>query len=119
MLNTLSSAVLLAQNDAAAPPAVSPLLTMLPALAIIFAIFYVVIILPERKKQKSRQGLLDALKKNDRVVTIGGVCGVVASVNRDRNEVVLKVDESNNTKLVFTVSAIDHVVAEGEKNEAT
>ena len=69
----------------------------------------------KKKDQKARQQLLDNLKKGDRIQTIGGVLGSVVEV-RD-GEVVVKVDESNNTKMRFTRSAIQKVVEE-EKPEA-
>ena len=52
--------------------------------------------------------MLDALKKNDRVQTIGGVLGTVVDV-RD-NEVLVKVDETNNVKIRFNRTAIKEVL---------
>ncbi len=49
------------------------------------------------------------IKKNDRVVTIGGIVGTVATVKED--EVTLKVDESNNTKITFSRVAIQRVMS--------
>ena len=43
--------------------------------------------------------MLDNLKKNDRIVTVGGILGVVTNVDRDKKEVTLKVDESSGVKL--------------------
>jgi preprotein translocase subunit YajC len=51
------------------------------------------------------------LKKNDRVVTIGGILGTVTMVQQGSDEVTIKVDENNNTKLRIKRSAIDRVVA--------
>ena len=48
--------------------------------------------------------MLQSLEKNDRVRTIGGIIGTVVEVKGD--EVRLKVDESNNTKMWFSSSAI-------------
>jgi preprotein translocase subunit YajC len=79
-------------------------LQFLPFIAII-AIFYFLIIRPQNKKQKETQRMLDALKKGDRVVTIGGVHGVIQNV-RDHS-VILKVDD--NVKLEFNRSAISSV----------
>ena len=61
-----------------------------------------------RKKQESkRQSLLSSMKKGDRVTTIGGVIGTLVDVRE--NEVVVKVDEQNNTRMKFLKSAIAHV----------
>ncbi len=63
-----------------------------------------------RREKKKRQSMLEALSKNDRVVTIGGIMGTVVEVKD--NEVVLKVDESSNTRMRFSRNAIQGVVSE-------
>jgi preprotein translocase subunit YajC len=80
--------------------------------ALIIGIFYFLIIRPQNKKQKETQRMLGALKKGDRVITIGGVHGVIQSVKE--SSVVVKVDE--NTKIEFSRSAIS-TVESGGKNE--
>ena len=57
-----------------------------------------------RKQRKQHEALMASLKKRDRVVTTGGVMGVVVDVFDDR--VVLKVDESTNTRMTFVREAI-------------
>jgi preprotein translocase subunit YajC len=52
------------------------------------------------------------LQKNDRVITIGGVYGVIMNVQRDSDEIILKVDESTNAKLRVTVSSIARVLGD-------
>jgi len=82
------------------------LMQFLPFIAII-AIFYFLIIRPQNKKQKETQKMLAALKKGDRVVTIGGINGTIQSVREQT--VVVKVDD--NTKIEFNRSAISTVQA--------
>jgi preprotein translocase subunit YajC len=94
--------------------AITPLLTFLLPLAILF---YFMIMRPERRKQADHKSLLDSLKKNDRVITIGGVYGVVANVQRDSDRVTLKVDETNNTKMDFTFSSIARVIVDDAPTE--
>src|SRR5215510_11959425 len=65
-----------------------------------FAIIYFVMIRPEQKKQKERQKMLSALKKGDKIVTIGGVVGVIVSV-KDSSYVV----KSGEGTMEFTKSA--------------
>ena len=77
----------------------------LPFVAII-AIFYFLIIRPQSKKQKETQKMLSALKKGDKIVTIGGVYGVINSV-KDKT-VIVKVDD--NTKIEFSRSAISGII---------
>jgi preprotein translocase subunit YajC len=62
------------------------------------------------KQEKQKRALLDQLKRGDRVQTIGGVLGNVVEVRPDK--VLLKVDESNNTKVWFSRSAIHRVLDE-------
>ena len=58
---------------------------------------------PQKQKQQHRQ-MVQSLEKNDRVRTIGGIIGTVVAIKGD--EITLKVDESNNTKLTIASSAI-------------
>ena len=58
---------------------------------------------PQKQKQQHRQ-MVQSLEKNDRVRTIGGIIGTVVAIKGD--EITLKVDESNNTKLTIVSSAI-------------
>jgi preprotein translocase subunit YajC len=52
------------------------------------------------------------LAKNDRVLTIGGVVGTIVSVKED--QVVVKVDESTNTKMTFLKSAIQRIMSDDQ-----
>ncbi|HEY2881903.1 MAG TPA: preprotein translocase subunit YajC [Pirellulales bacterium] len=80
-------------------------------------LFYVMMWRPEQKKQAEHKRLLGAVKKNDRVVTIGGIYGVVANVQREADRVTLKIDEANNTKIEVTFSAISRVIVDEEKED--
>jgi len=75
-------------------------------------VFYFLMIRPQKREQQTRAEMLTALKKNDRVVTVGGIYGVVASVQADADEVTLKIDENTNTKLRVTLSSIARVVGD-------
>ena len=86
-----------------------------PVLAIV-VIMYFLLIAPQRKKEKQRQVMLRALEKNDRVVTIGGIHGLVRNVTD--KEVTLLVDEKRDLPLKVSRSAIyailDRTDASGE-----
>ncbi len=84
---------------------------MMPAFALIFVMLYVMILRPQRKEQRSRRDMLSNLKKNDRVITVGGIYGVVTNVRPDGDEVTIKVDEAVNAKLRLTLSSISRVVS--------
>jgi preprotein translocase subunit YajC len=88
------------------------LLSVLPAILAIVALFYFMMLRPERRRQQQHRALLESLKKNDRVVTVGGVYGVVTNVQRDADEVTIKVDEATNTKLRVTFGSISRVIAD-------
>lgn len=79
----------------------NPIVQFAPFL-VIFAIFYFLLIMPMRKRQKKHQEMLTKLAKGDRVVTSGGLFGTVVEVQGDR--VILRVAE--NVKLEVAVSAV-------------
>jgi preprotein translocase subunit YajC len=87
-------------------------LSFLPLVAII-AIFYFLILRPQNKKQKETQKMLSALKKGDRVITIGGIHGVIQSVKE--STVIVKVDE--NTKLELNRGAVSSVSSQGREEK--
>jgi preprotein translocase subunit YajC len=87
-------------------------------IAFMFGVFYFLLIRPQRKQERARQDMLKALQKNDKVVTIGGVHGVVASVRPQDKTVVLKIDESGNVRVKVSLSAVARVVTGGEEGEA-
>ncbi|MDR1389472.1 MAG: preprotein translocase subunit YajC [Treponema sp.] len=88
------------------------LVSMLPILAIV-AVFYFLIIRPQNKKQKETQRMLKELKKGDRVVTIGGIHGVIQSVRE--STVILRIDE--NCKVEFARSAVGSVESQAKEKE--
>ncbi len=75
-------------------------------LILIFVIFYFLIILPQKKQQKRHQEMIKSLQKNDEVVTIGGVHGVI--VNIKEKTFILRVDE--NTRIEVDKSAISYKI---------
>lgn len=79
-------------------------------IALIFFIFYFMILRPQQKRQKERQKMLDAVKKGDKVVTAGGVHGTV--VGLDEKTVLVQVAE--NVKLKFEKTAISGITSSGE-----
>ena len=84
----------------------NPIMSFLPLIAII-AIFYFLILRPQRKKQQENQKMLSTLKKGDRIITIGGVHGIISTVKE--STVIVKVDD--NVKLEINRSAIGSVTS--------
>jgi preprotein translocase subunit YajC len=75
---------------------------------LVFVIFYFFIIRPQNKKQKDTQKMISAVKKGDKIITIGGVHGEVTLTKE--TTVVVKVDD--NCKIEFSRSAIASVVVD-------
>ena len=80
-------------------------------LIVIFAVMFLMLREP-RRKQKQHEKMVRAIKKNDKIRTIGGIVGTVVDIKED--EIVLKVDESNNTKIRIVPSAIGKNLSEGQ-----
>ena len=98
---------LLQTATAAAAGEGSLFMTVVP-FALIFIIFYFFLIRPQNKKQKETEKMIAALKKGDKVVTIGGIHGVVASTKE--HTIIVKVDDG--AKIEFNRSAIATVIAD-------
>ena len=64
--------------------------TIIIFLVLIFGMFYLLMIRPQRKRQKEHQQLIEELKRGDKVVTAGGIYGVIESISED--SVVIKVE---------------------------
>ncbi len=79
-------------------------------------ILYLFVFRSKRQETKKRSNMLSTLKRGDRVQTIGGILGTVVEA-RD-TDVLLKVDESSNTKIRFSRNAIHRVVEEEKTAEA-
>jgi preprotein translocase subunit YajC len=83
--------------------------TFLILMLLVFAAFYVIMILPmKRREKKEREDLFSKMKKNDEVLTASGIIGIVAMVKDD--EVVLKVDESSNVRLRVLKTSIVRIL---------
>ena len=74
----------------------SPLISLMP-IALIFVIFYFLLIRPQKKKQQEQVKMLDALQKNDEVVTTGGIYGTIVNIQDD--VLTLRVDDNTRIKI--------------------
>ena len=70
----------------------------------VFLIFYLTFLAPERRKRAEEAKLMNEMKKNDRVITIGGIHGTIVSVTD--GVVTLKLDEGGSTRIKINQSAI-------------
>jgi preprotein translocase subunit YajC len=102
-----------AAAPAAGPSQAEQMLHMVAVLAITVGIFYFMIIRPQQKKQKETEAMLSAVRKGDRVLTVGGVFGTVIGRKGEKDEVVvLKV--ADDVKMEFSKSSIVQVLERGE-----
>lgn len=108
-----SAFFLAAQQPAsgARPAPQGSMLTALVPFVLVFAIFYLLIILPQRKKQKKHQTMVENLKPGDKVITTGGIYGTIMGVQPDRIEVKI----AANTKIDITKGAIGVILGRGEQ----
>ena len=82
-------------------------------MVLMFVVFYLFLIRPQQKQRKERQNMLGALKKGDKVVTIGGIHGTLTDVKE--NVVRLKV--ADNLELKLNREAVGYVVKEAKSKE--
>lgn len=87
--------------NAAQPNAIASLMPII----FIFVIFYFLLIRPQQKKQKEHERVVSELKKNDEVVTNGGIHGTV--VNVKESTLTLKIDD--NVKIEINKSAVAYL----------
>ncbi len=85
-------------------------------LILIVGVFWFLMSRGRSKERQKYEQMLNSLKRNDRVQTIGGIIGTVVDVRE--GEVVLKVDEGSNVKMRFNRSAIKDVLAESAEGNA-
>ena len=82
-------------------------------------LFWFLLIRPQQRERAKMARMLAAVKKNDHVVTVGGIYGVVTNVHREADEVTIKVDEATNTKLRVTLGSVARVLAEESSDESS
>jgi preprotein translocase subunit YajC len=82
-----------------------------------FFLIYFMILRPQKQQDQKRRAMIDAMKKNDKVVTTGGIYGTVISVDPSQDRVVLRVDDEKGVKVSFVKSSIARVIeATSEKS---
>lgn len=95
-----------ATTDVAADATGGSLLGLLLPMVLMFAVFYFLLIRPQRKKDKKVKAMLSALKQGDRISTIGGIFGTITDIKDDTIELTVGKD---NVKLIMARWAIRQV----------
>ncbi len=83
---------------------VNPLVQLFP-LALIFIVFYFLLIRPQKQKEKQHQKILEGISKNDEIVTSGGIHGTIVAV-KDKT-VTLRIDD--NVKMEIEKSSVAYI----------
>ena len=82
-------------------------------IGLMFLVMYFLLFRGPRKKEREHKKMVQSLEKNDKVRTIGGILGTVVDIRDD--EITLKIDESNNTKVKISLTAIGRNLSKEEK----
>jgi preprotein translocase subunit YajC len=98
-----------AQGDATQPQAPG-WVTFLPF--IVMGLMVVMYLRATSKQKRELQRALSALKKNDKVVTSGGILGVVVAIKEGEDEVTLKVDDSSNSRIRVLRSSVVKILSD-------
>ena len=88
----------------------NPFALWLPII-LIFAIMYFLIFRPQAKKQKQQRMMIEALRKGDKIITTGGIYGVIAGIKEKEGTIIVKIDD--NTKFEMVKSSVAQVVEKG------
>jgi preprotein translocase subunit YajC len=113
MDNLLQVFLLLAEDPPKQPAAPqSPFGQFAIPMLIIGFLWYFLLLRPQLREQRSRKDLLTNLKKNDKVVTIGGIIGTVTNLTPDGKEVTLRIED--NAKIRMLRSSIQTVVTDAK-----
>jgi len=94
----------------------SPFSTPFVPIILMVVIFYLVLFLPMRRRQKKTDEMLGNLKNGDRVATGGGIVGTIVMLDETDNTVTIRV-KPDNVKIQFSRSAVTGIIAEEEAEE--
>ncbi|CAO3421012.1 preprotein translocase subunit YajC [Azospirillum doebereinerae] len=100
-----------AYAQTAAPAGGGDMLVQFLPLILIFVVFYFLLIRPQQKKMKEHKAMLGNIRRGDRVVTGGGIIGVVTKVGTDDE---LTVEIAENVRVRCVRSTVNLVLAKTE-----
>ena len=108
-------AVLIMQTQPQTPAPGGGFTQLIMMVGFMFFIFYFIVIRPQRQRERERLEMLSRIKKNDRVLTSGGIYGVVMNVKDD--EVSLRIDDGNNVRVRCTRASVVGIVGPKEEKK--
>ncbi len=109
MMARMIASAMLAQDDGLGG---SGMIFMLGAM---FLIMYLLVFRPQRKQEKKRKAMIAAVKKNDRVLTSGGILGTVT--NAKDNDVTVRIDDANNVRVRIHRNYITSVLGKDDDEQ--
>lgn len=92
------------------------LVTFLPLMLAFLLVYFMFTKKPAHRENAQTKELLDNLKKNDRIVTAGGILGTVVTVRSDSEHVTIRIDENTNTKMQILKQSVIRVLKDDEKD---
>ena len=106
MFGQLHDLPLMFAQDAGPASIWSTFVLLLPILCVV----YFLLILPQQQQEKKRRLMIEKLKRNDKVLTTGGIYATVMSIDNTNDKVVLRVDDERGVKLAFTIASVARVL---------
>lgn len=103
-----------AQEAVPQSPPMGGFIQFMPIVALV-AIMYFLMIRPNQRKEKERRDMLASITKGDRVITSGGMCGVVVGLTE--KSVVLRVSDEPLVKIEFVRGAVSKVLRDDDKEK--
>ncbi len=85
-------------------------LVMMVGMVMMF--YFVIVALPQRRMLKERQALLDSLKKNDRIITSGGIYGTVVAVDAEQDRVTVRICDEPAVRIQLNVRSVMQILRE-------
>lgn len=93
-------------EGAAAPDPTTQIVQMIFWMAILFGFLWFIMIRPQQREQRRRQEMWDGIKIYDKVITNGGVHGVVTQITPEEGTLILRIDENANVKIKLEISCV-------------
>ncbi len=91
---------------------------MLPAMMAVTVLYLIMMGKPQDRGQNKSADMLAKLKKNDRVVTAGGILGTVVNLRSDNDYVTIRVDDSTNARMQVLASSIARVLSDDDSKQS-
>ncbi|MFM7130044.1 MAG: preprotein translocase subunit YajC [bacterium] len=98
----------------AAPPSggAASIIPLVMMVGMVMMFYFVIVALPQRRMLKERQALLGSLKKNDRIITSGGIYGTVVAVDAEQDRVTVRICDEPAVRIQLNVRSVIQILRE-------